>query len=92
VAKRPKRGFQEYVKNPDLFREEAREADRASVEPAPGDDRLAALVTTMYTSRPEYEVQFYRDLHRRREAVRCAQPSGHSEDPAPGTDPGGDFS
>ena len=63
MAKRPKRGFREYVKNPELFQEEAQEIDRADASPAPGDDRLGTLIAGMYLSRPEYE-----DLQRLRKA------------------------
>jgi HEAT repeat protein len=69
VAKRPKHGFRDYVKNPDLFREEAREIDRADAAPAPAADRLAALVAALATRRPEYE-----DLQRLRKAGKKAVP------------------
>src|SRR5438270_6994260 len=69
MAKRPKRGFREYVKNPELFQEEAQEIDRADASPAPGDDRLGTLIAGMYLSRPEYE-----DLQRLRKAGRMAVP------------------
>ena len=55
MAKKPRRGFWEYVKNPGLFWQEVRAIDRADDAPAPGDDDLAALVAAMSTSRPEYE-------------------------------------
>jgi hypothetical protein len=67
VAKKPKRSFWEYVKNPGLFWEETREAARADA-PAPGGD-LATLVAALYTSRPEYE-----DLQQLRMAGRKAVP------------------
>ena len=38
MAKKPRRGFLEYVKNPGLFWQEVREIDRAGDAPAPGDD------------------------------------------------------
>jgi hypothetical protein len=69
VAKKPKRSFWEYVKNPGLFWEETREADRAGDAPAPGGDQLAALVAGLYTSRPEYE-----GLQQLRKAGRKAVP------------------
>lgn len=55
VAKKPRRGFWDYVKNPGLFRGEARKMDRANAAPAPSHDDLVALVAAMSTSRPEYE-------------------------------------
>lgn len=57
MAKKPKRGFREYVENPNLFQEEVREIDRADAAPAPGGAALAALVAAMSTSEPEYEDQ-----------------------------------
>jgi hypothetical protein len=55
MGKKPKWGFKECVKNPDLFREEAREMERANALPPPGNDHLAALVAAMYTRELEYE-------------------------------------
>ena len=69
MAKEPRKGFWEYVKNPGLFWAEAREIDRAGDAPAPGDDALAALIAAMSTSRPEYE-----DLQRLRKAGGKAVP------------------
>lgn len=51
MAKRPKHRFTEYVKNPDLFREETRER---AVKPAKGG-RLAEVVAILYTRQLEYE-------------------------------------
>ena len=69
MAKKPRRGFWEYVKNPGLFWEEVREIDRAGDAPTPGDDALAALIAAMSTSRPEYG-----DLQRLRKAGGKAAP------------------
>ena len=55
VAKNPRRGFWDYVKNPGLFWGEARELNRAVAAPAPSDEDLTALVATMSKSVPEYE-------------------------------------
>jgi hypothetical protein len=53
MARRPKHGFGEYVKNPDLFRQEAEELEKAT--PAPTQSELARLVATMRSRRLEYE-------------------------------------
>ncbi len=47
MAKRPKRGFKEYVKNPDLWREETREIERADSAPAPTPEELSGLISAM---------------------------------------------
>lgn len=55
MAKTPRRGFWDYVKNPGLFWDEVRETDRAAAVPAPGDDGLVALVAAMSARRPGYD-------------------------------------
>lgn len=51
MAKRPKHRFSDYVKNPDLFRDETR---ARAVKPAKGG-RLAEVVAVLYTRPLEYE-------------------------------------
>jgi Domain of unknown function (DUF4375) len=55
MAKRPDHGFKEYVKNPDLFRQEAREKGLADSAPPPAPQELAELVSAMGRRRLEYE-------------------------------------
>jgi hypothetical protein len=55
MAKRPKHGFQEYVKNPDLFREEFKETERADAARPPTARELADLVSAMGTRQLNYE-------------------------------------
>ena len=54
MAKRPQHGFQEYVKNPELFREESKEIERADTARPPTQRELAALVSAMGKRRLEY--------------------------------------
>jgi len=55
VAKQPKRGFHEYVKDPDLFRKEVGEKENADTAPPLTERELAHLVSAMRTRRLEYE-------------------------------------
>jgi hypothetical protein len=47
MAKEPNRGFEDYVKNPELFRTEDQEIQRADAAPPPTASELAALVAEM---------------------------------------------
>lgn len=69
MARKPMRSFWEYVKNPRLFWQETRETASADDAPAPDRDHLTALVTVLYTSRPDYE-----DLQQLRKAGRRVIP------------------
>jgi hypothetical protein len=55
MAKRPKHGFKEYVKNPDLFRQEVQQKGTADSAPPPTPQELAELVSAMGRRRLEYE-------------------------------------
>lgn len=55
MGKWPKHGFEEYVKQPSLFQEEAREMEQADSAPPPTDRELAALVSAMSKRRLEYK-------------------------------------
>jgi hypothetical protein len=55
VAKRPKHGSKEYLKNPDLFRAESKEIDRAHSSRAATQQELAELVSAMGKRRLESE-------------------------------------
>lgn len=54
MAKRPKHGFQEYVKNPDLFRAESTEIERTNTALPPTTSELAGLVSAMGKRRLNY--------------------------------------
>jgi hypothetical protein len=55
AGKRPKHGFHEYVKNPDLFREESQESAIAESTLAPTAEELVDLVSIVGRRRLEYE-------------------------------------
>jgi hypothetical protein len=55
MSKQPKRGFLDYVKNPNLFREEARENEKADAPAVPKRKELAALIGAIPVRRLEYE-------------------------------------
>jgi hypothetical protein len=69
VAKHPKRGFQEYVKNPDLFREEAGEMERERAAQPPTPREVAGLVSEMGRRRLKYD-----ELERVKQAGDAAVP------------------
>ena len=54
MARQPKHGFKEYVKNPDLWREEIADAANADPQHVPTPQELAALVSAMGQRRLEY--------------------------------------
>jgi hypothetical protein len=69
MTRHPKHGFTEYVKNPDLFREEAAEMEEAEATPAPTQQELTELVAAMRSRSLEYE-----ELQKLRKAGNKAVP------------------
>jgi HEAT repeat protein len=69
MPKQPKHGFQEYVKNPDFFREESRETVRANSARPPTQQELAGLVSVIGKRRLEPE-----ELQQLRQAGEEAAP------------------
>lgn len=55
MPRRPKHGFKEYVKNPDLLREESEFSERLEAAPPPTRRKLAALISTMGQRPLEYD-------------------------------------
>jgi hypothetical protein len=51
----PKHGFPEYVKDPELFRQEAREMARAKASSPPTAGELAELVSAMGRRKLDYQ-------------------------------------
>jgi hypothetical protein len=68
-GKQPRHGFQDYVKNPNLFDEESRKAARAESAPPPTDQELARIVAAMRTRKLAHE-----ELQQLRKAGRRVAP------------------
>ncbi|HWG47688.1 MAG TPA: DMP19 family protein [Gemmataceae bacterium] len=69
MAKKPKHNFKEYLKNPNLFREEVREITQSESAPPARESKLVKLVVAMKTRSLEHD-----ELWQLKKAVKKAAP------------------